>query len=562
MDATVDRDRWFSPEQGDVVARVNGLQQAVDTGRGMLDDRLLDDAVVVVQHAGERLRLSADHTIVALAGATGSGKSSLFNLLSGLEIAGVGVQRPTTSWALACAWGPEGSSEILKWMGIPPRNQVSRTSMLDTSSEDTNLEGLVLLDLPDHDSTEVSHHLEVDRLVTHADLLVWVLDPQKYADAAVHDRYLKKLTAYADVTMVVLNQVDRIPADQQQAALDDVRRLLVDDGLPDVPVLGTSALTGEGVDELKRALVKRIRDKQTARDRLQADVDVAATALLAVNGATAAPGLGEDAREALDGALAEAVGVPAVVDAVGSTVRRRAAASSAWPPARLLGRLRKDPLTRLDLDPSLGAPGARRASPVPGDAQRSGVEVAVRDVAETSSAGMPPTWATAVRDAATGTSGELADRIDAATSSADLGLGRSRAGWRLVAVVQWLLLLAAVAGLVWLVVVAVQAGGSGSASTPSVLGVPLPTILLVGGLVLGLLVALVGRSLAARAGRRAAEEADSTLRTAVGEVAHTQVVVPVREVLDRHEAVRVGLLTATGLQGSRRATTSAGTSTP
>ena len=36
------------------------------------------------------------------------------------------------------------------------------------------------------------HRLEVDRLVELVDLLVWVLDPQKYADAALHDRYLRR----------------------------------------------------------------------------------------------------------------------------------------------------------------------------------------------------------------------------------------------------------------------------------------------------------------------------------------------------------------------------------
>ena len=65
-----------------------------------------------------------------------------------------------------------------------------RDSLLDLGKEDSALQGVVLLDLPDHDSTEVSHHLEVDRLIELADLMVWVLDPQKYADAAIHDRYL------------------------------------------------------------------------------------------------------------------------------------------------------------------------------------------------------------------------------------------------------------------------------------------------------------------------------------------------------------------------------------
>jgi hypothetical protein len=155
-----------------------------------------------------------------------------------------------------------------------------------------------------------------------------------------------------------------------------------------------------------------------------------------------------------------------------------------------------------------------------------------------------------VRSAATDDASTLADEIDAATGSADLGLGRSQAGWRLVAVLQWLLLLAAVAGLVWLVAVA---AGAGSSSVPSVLGLPLPTVLLVAGLVLGLLVWAVGRPLAGRAGRRAADDADATLRRVIGEIAHERVVSPVRAVLERHESVRTSLLTATGLKGTRRA---------
>ena len=88
------------------------------------------------------------------------------------------------------------------------------------------MQGVVLLDLPDHDSTEVSHHLEVDRLVQLADMLVWVLDPQKYADAAVHDRYLAPLAGHRDVMLVVLNHIDTVPEPRRQAMLDDVHRLL------------------------------------------------------------------------------------------------------------------------------------------------------------------------------------------------------------------------------------------------------------------------------------------------------------------------------------------------
>src|SRR5690349_22907689 len=266
----------FGGGRNDVAKRLDGLTQAVEASRGRIDGEILAPAEMLSGRAAERLKLSGDHTIVALAGATGSGKSSLFNRLTDLDLAGVGVRRPTTSWALACAWGPDGAEELLSWMGIPPRHQISRKGMLDLSADHERLDGLVLLDLPDHDSTEVEHHVEMDRLVNYADALVWVLDPQKYADAAIHDRYLRPLAGYRDVTVVVLNQIDRIDYTERARALEDVRRILDDEGLDGVTVLGTSASRGDGVDELKRELKARIEAKRSARDRLGSDVSAAA----------------------------------------------------------------------------------------------------------------------------------------------------------------------------------------------------------------------------------------------------------------------------------------------
>src|SRR5512139_2702801 len=199
----------------DLADRLDGLATAVQASRGRLDDAVVDPAQEVAERAASRLRLSAEHTVVALAGATGSGKSSTFNALTGLDLAAIGVRRPTTSWTMSCTWGREGAGELLDWLGVPARHQVVRDSMLDQPREDRDLDGLVLLDLPDHDSTEVAHHVEVDRLVKLTDVLVWVLDPQKYADAAVHDRYLRPLASHKDVMLVVLNHIDEVPADRR-----------------------------------------------------------------------------------------------------------------------------------------------------------------------------------------------------------------------------------------------------------------------------------------------------------------------------------------------------------
>ena len=265
----------------DIGARIEGLDDANRAARGRLDDALVDESAEVVERAAGRLRLSATHTVVAIAGATGSGKSSTFNALTGLELSAVGVRRPTTSWATACVWGREGADELLDWLGIPPRHQTTRDSMLDLGRGEAQgeLDGVVLLDLPDHDSTEVAHHLEVDRLVALADVLVWVLDPQKYADAAIHDRYLAPSAEQQDVMLVVLNHIDTVPEDRRESMLADIRRLLDDDGLDRVPILAVSARHGTGIPELRAEIARRAAEKQSTRARLDGDVRaMAATA--------------------------------------------------------------------------------------------------------------------------------------------------------------------------------------------------------------------------------------------------------------------------------------------
>ena len=143
---------------------------------------------------------------MALAGGTGSGKSSLFNRLASADFSTVGVTRPITRDAHACVWGVAGAGPLLEWLGVPRRYRYARSSALDRGEE--ALAGLVLLDLPDHDSVVTGASGQVDRLVGLADLMVWVLDPQKYADAAVHRRFLVPLAGHAEVVAVVLNQCD------------------------------------------------------------------------------------------------------------------------------------------------------------------------------------------------------------------------------------------------------------------------------------------------------------------------------------------------------------------
>ena len=233
----------------DLAERSQALSDAIEIGGARLDPQVVERARTTARKIGERAALGSGYTVVALAGATGSGKSSLFNALVGAEVAQPGVRRPTTSTATAAIWGPGSARELLDWLGVGARHQVDQS--------EGPRDGLVLLDLPDFDSRERRNRAEADRVLQLADVFVWVTDPQKYADAVIHDEYIKALSAHDAKTVVVLNQADRLTVDQVEQTTRDLKRLVESDGVRDVTVMPTSARSGAGVDRLAGRLLGR-----------------------------------------------------------------------------------------------------------------------------------------------------------------------------------------------------------------------------------------------------------------------------------------------------------------
>jgi GTP-binding protein EngB required for normal cell division/uncharacterized membrane protein HdeD (DUF308 family) len=258
-------------------ARLASLTELTKIGSGRagtegFSQELLTESELLLRRSGERMRMSASHTVVALAGGTGSGKSTLFNALSGANFSPAGVTRPTTRHSHACVWGMEGAGSLLDWLGVQRRHRYARASALDEG--ESSLTGLLLLDLPDHDSVVSGSAALVDRLVKMVDMLVWVLDPLKYADASVHRRYLVPLAGHAAVTSVVLNKVDTLSPEQGADCESDLRRLLEAEGLTETQVLVTSAVTGAGLGDLRSVLAGAVAARRAATDRIDADIDV------------------------------------------------------------------------------------------------------------------------------------------------------------------------------------------------------------------------------------------------------------------------------------------------
>ncbi len=468
------------------------------------------------------------HTVVALAGATGSGKSSLFNALTGERLAAVGVRRPTTATAQACVWGSANPDALLDWVGVPRRHRLG--------DRDPALDGLVLLDLPDHDSVESSHRVEVDRLLGVVDLLVWVLDPQKYADAAIHDDYLAPLATHAGIMLVALNQADRLPRPDLDGCVRDLRGLLATDGLPEVPVLPVSATTGAGLPSLREVLAERVAGRRAAAERLAADVTTCAESLRRHCGGSGADPVRAAERAGVVPSLAAAAGVDTVVRAVDRAHRSRAVGATGWPPLRWLRRLRPDPLRRLRLPERQIDAGDRTSLPAPSAADRARVSVVVRRFSDEVTDGLPEPWPARVRDTALAAEAELPDVLERAVAGTDLGMARRPRWWRLAGALQWLLGIVALTGALWLVgLFAWSYLQLGQPPVPHVGRLPLPTLLLLAGVLAGLLLAGVTRRIAALGARRRARTARRRLRARVSAAAEATLIAPVADVLMKYE---------------------------
>ncbi|MEX2290389.1 MAG: GTPase [Mycobacteriales bacterium] len=502
--------------------RLAALREAVELAEERLDVPEVGSARALLAKAGAREALG-DATVVALAGATGSGKSTLFNALVGAEVSTPGVRRPTTGVAHAAVWGSDPADRLLDWLQVPRRHLVE--------ARDEQLDGLVLLDLPDHDSTVVEHRLEVDRLVQLVDVLVWVLDPQKYADAAVHDRYLAPYADHAGVLLVVLNQADRLDEAAAKACLSDLRGLLDAEGLQATPLLAAAGRTGAGLPELRAELGRRVSARRAATDRLVADARTAARALQAHCGESGDP-LAEADRRQLIGALAGAAGVPTVVGAVERSARRDGRAHTGWPLVRWTAKLRPDPLRRLHV----GSAESRTSLPPATGAQQVAVSSALRRVRDAAGDRLPQAWRDDLRRTVEAREERLADRLDRAVAGAQPTAGRTPLWQRVVGGLQWLLALTALAGGLWLLAL-VGLGFLQLADVvplPRVEGIALPTLLLGGGLLCGFLVSVLARPFVRASARRRAGRTERRLHQAVEQVTEQELLEPLAREVAAH----------------------------
>ncbi len=259
---------------------------ALGSAVGVVADDALAPLIESVKAVRARTSYPEDVLVVALAGGTGSGKSSLFNALCDEDLVDVGGMRPTTSHPAAAV--PDGVADAMDGylgrLGIGERYTYSGRRVC-------------LIDLPDTDSVELEHRHRVDSLLSRLDLVVWVTDPEKYRDARLHDEYLRPLARHAGQFSFVMNPIDRLSPVEAEAVCHDLTEALAGDGLGEVEVIPVAAAPPSGppigIDRLWSAL--EAKDRTTLYDKLLDDVSETSRVLAGETGGS----LDFDARSAV-----------------------------------------------------------------------------------------------------------------------------------------------------------------------------------------------------------------------------------------------------------------------
>ena len=586
---------------------VASLKEAISYGEGRVPETVLLDAAETLERLSQRRELSTEHTVIGFFGATGSGKSTLFNAIAGQNIALSAPTRPTTSTVQAAIWEAEGSEELLDWLGIDKR-VYPQTQALTTEGEAsggnasggavapnavtepapglfnrirravggrgemrTRTGGLILLDMPDFDSVTTTNRDLAARMMRYVDVLVWVVDPQKYADAVIHRDFMVPLAASGAQALCVLNQADKLAPAEVPAVLASLTRLLQAEGteahLLAAPI-AVSARTGEGVNVLRDLLAQVAAAKSLSLQRTDAQLHATASQLRTYaggEGTVLAGAYALDAEQKLVTACYTSSQAEQVLQAATASYRRAASQHTGWILTRWMSRLKADPLRRLHLgqqdetkstskaEKSAGMLGSDSenapelvASSLPplSAAQKAGMANAVRQYSKQMAARIDEPWKRSMKEAALSREAELPELLERDMMRIDYGLGRTRAPWVIFNTLQWIALLSALVGVGWLTLISGMAYLQihlPPAPTPEGSPVPLPTLLLLLGILLGIASAGVGRLLTAMGSRYYARKLRGRLQTGVEKAVQSCVVAPVQTEAKRLNAYRKAL---------------------
>lgn len=287
---------------------------------------------------------------VVFAGPTGSGKSTLINSLTGLELSVAGPLRPTTTGPIVLT-SEDRRAEL---------DHIAGVRCLVVAGAAPILESMVLVDTPDIDSTSLDHRKMAEAVIDDADVVIFVTSALRYADA-VPWQILRRAESRGSDVIHVLNRI----SSSTRGAVVDFRARLRAAGLSDEVVTvpehrtASQALPPVAVRSLRRQLASLAGERDMTKERvfervLDATIHQIGALEAELREASDSRDASREEMVAALGARVDSLDLSGVAGGLVAPVGGTAREAKRWRRSA-----RRDPLTTAEVDDIVGALEAR-----------------------------------------------------------------------------------------------------------------------------------------------------------------------------------------------------------
>ena len=174
--------------------------------------------------------------VVAFFGGTGVGKSTLLNRLANQQIARTGVERPTSREVTVY------HHQSIQLGQLP--SEFPLDTIKTANHNDEQFKEIMWVDMPDIDSVEEDNRKLVLSWLPHIDVLIYVVNPERYRDNSAWRILLAEGQSHAWI--FVMNQWDR----GEEAQVGDFTKQLQTGGFKEPMIFRTDCRTEKPVEAL------------------------------------------------------------------------------------------------------------------------------------------------------------------------------------------------------------------------------------------------------------------------------------------------------------------------
>lgn len=480
------------------------------------------DALLEVDAQVEKREMFTDTVLVVVAGPSGAGKSCLVNALTRDNSVEAGGARPTTREISTFAGKPEELTGFKDFLGLSEIFPVGGANPASFPSH------LVVSEIPDWHLAANSSSAQPDeskKLLDMADVVIWAVDPQKYAD----DVFLSDLNRWNGPrnSFVVVTHIDMLSVSQLDEVKADFHKLSQNRGLH-VDVLSTSIYQESSLSEFREAILRACKIPDVIYCGLQNQVQSVATKICkdaGLNTPVELPDNNSEPERKFCDTVAKACGAEMIEQQLRKKYLKESRPLVLLPPIAWLTGMKSENQDKQDKIVTFSSINAIEL--------RSAAEKYTSKIAQS----CPSVWKSFLQLRSKRHVDSLGTALCLAMSSWEAPKVKRQFWWRVWWFCQWVFFLVTLASLVWVLVWLVCL--LGNHTLPGILGwVPLAPLVFVGALIVTKAWYWIGLKLTRRRSVKFGENGVLKFRQLTDEVSKVAFMEPMQQALSLHPQLR------------------------